>query len=84
MLESKQHSVFWNFLDFQVHNPVPGLLKYWVTELIFLFSPQDTAGKFDQGKRKVENQAGNTRGIVKVLFWVIISIVLSLALGQLN
>lgn len=84
MLETKQHSVLGNFLDFQIHNPVPDLLKKWVGELILLVSPQDTTDDTDKEIKISENQTGNTRGIIKVLFLVAISIAVSVALGQLN
>lgn len=84
MLESKQYLVCGNFPDVQFFNPVPGLLKKLVEELTYLVTPQDTTGEAGQINTIPGNQAGKTRGIIKVLFWLTMAISLPLVLAQVS
>ncbi len=84
MLESKQHSAFWYFLDFYLFNPMPALLRKSVGELIFLILPEDTTEKTGPKDKVIGYEKCNARSISKVVFWIIISITISIAIGQLR
>jgi hypothetical protein len=85
MLEAKQNTVFCYFLDFYIPNSINDLVQRGLKELVYLFQPEETTDK--AGGRQYEATGlgtSKTRNIVKGVFWLAMSIVISLAIGQLG
>lgn len=84
MLESKLHAYLGYRLSFNMLPSFNGLLKKGLKELVDLVTPEDTT--MSTGRRQTDLfrvKVGNTVNIVKVLFWVVVSIAISVGLGQL-
>jgi hypothetical protein len=85
MSEPKQSVPVAYCLDFSIVPPVTDLLKRGLEDLAYLFVPEDTA---DNGERKRKDshslKENSIRSTVKVAFWLVVSVTLSLALGQLQ
>lgn len=53
--------------------------------LMFLFSPEDTTDNQSEGQMQIaRHDAYNFRGLIKVAFWVAISISIALLMGRLS
>ncbi len=85
MLEAKQNAVFCYFLDFYIPNSINDLVQKGLKELVYLFQPEETTDKAE-GRQYDATGLGTskTRNIIKVVFWLGISIAISLAIGQLK
>ena len=85
MLESKHHMPFGYVLNLNGFKSFPVLTRKCYRELLYLLMPEDTT---IQGGGRRKDAAGldvsNTRSIIKVLFWVVISITMSMVMGQLK
>lgn len=83
MLESKQNSVFCYSPDFYIPNSINKLLSKGLKELAYLFQPEDTTDS-PEGRHYKATGLGtsNTRNTVKAVFWLAMSILISLAIGQ--
>jgi hypothetical protein len=85
MLEAKQNTVFCYFLDFYIPKSINDLVQRGLKELVYLFQPEETTDK--PGGQQYEATGlgtSKTRKIVKGVFWLAMSIVISLAIGQLG
>lgn len=70
---------------FYVPNSINELMKRGIKELIFLFLPEDTTENGDYRHSDGINIGVNkTRDKAKVLFWITISVAVTLAIGQLK
>jgi|LGVF01.2.fsa_nt_gb hypothetical protein len=85
MLQSKQYSEFWYFLDFHVFSSLSDVVRKCLKEVVFLVVPEDTTDNVaGRDKRGIGVEASNARSIGKVTFWIVIAIILSLSIGQLR
>ena len=73
------------------HNDVPSpnlfskLLKKCGNSLLQLFAPADTSENIGKGQAKVEKYGRyNINGLIKIVFWMLISISIALIMGQLS
>lgn len=83
MLESRQHVQFGYFIDFYTPNSINNLLKRGMNELAYLFLPEDTTHLDGHCQKKVDGLVpSNIRSIAKVAFWVGVSIVIPLIIGN--
>lgn len=85
MLQSKEHMSYSYSLDFHQINSISLFWKTCLSELLLLVTPTDTSVQI-QLKKTVSprSKADSVRCFLKVVFWVIISLMGSIALGQLN
>lgn len=84
MLGSKQQTHFWGFPHISNSTPVSELFGKILKALAYLCCPEDTTENI--GYRQMEmtgSKAIGGRHTLKGVFWVIVSIVVSLAVGQL-
>jgi len=85
MLESKQHAHLRYFLAFDIPNPINDRVKRCLIDLIHLFCPEDTTDSLDYHQKEMTfAQANRNRSIIKAVVWVVLSIALSLSIGQLG
>ncbi len=85
MLQSKQYSEFWYFLDFHVFSSLSDAVRKCLKEVAFLVVPEDTTDNgAGRDKRVIRVEAGKARSIIKVAFWIVTAIILSLCIGQLR
>jgi len=84
MLGSKQHVFYWNVFDlFNYNLPASALLKKSRSKLIYLFAPEDTTaatGLRDSISQRLE--VSNLWNVIKAVFWMAISISISIGIGQ--
>ena len=73
------------YLNFSVHTSVNSLVKRGMGDLAYLFLPEDTTDNIDRkGKDSIILVKNSSRSTVKVVFWIVVSITISLVLGQLK
>lgn len=85
MLESKQHAHLRYFLACDIPNPINYRVKRCLIDLIHFFRPEDTTDSLDyQQKEMTFPQVNRTRSTIKAVVWGILSIALSLSIGQLG
>lgn len=86
MLESKQNAPFCYSLDLYGSASIPHLLRKFQREIHFLVTPEDTTGQNGRrGEQPISFEvSSNTRNLIKVVFWVVVSITISIAMGQLK
>ncbi len=85
MLESKRHVPFGYILNLNDLKPLPVFLKKWYRELLYLLLPEDSTCQEGGRKKNVPGQeVSSTRSTIKLVFWAVISIIISLAIGQLR
>lgn len=85
MLVSTQRSFSGCYFVFDGLSLVADHINKTIKALMSLFSPEDTTENGDQKQLQAARfENGNTRGVTKALFWIIISIIIGLLIGQLN
>lgn len=85
MLQSKQHSHFGYRANFCVSGSLNDLVKRGLYKLVYLFIPQDTTAETGRCKNDlIYSETSSIRSVIKSVFWVVVSIMASLALGQLK
>ncbi len=78
MMESNQQTQFASFFNYSISKSITDFAKKCILNLVYIFHPEDTLVT-------VSDLADNkTRSTVKVLFWVAVAMVFSLAVGQLK
>lgn len=85
MIGLKQQTLFWHSLNVSVITPISDQFGGGWKQLSFLCSPEDTTDNI--GRRQVmrsSSKAMGLRHVLKGLFWVIVSIAFSVAVGQLH
>ena len=83
MLQFKISKVFWRFCDFYIQQSINDLLKNILKELFSLFLPVDSSTHEDFRKTEMTG-VGERRNLFKVVFWMFMAIIISLALAQLK
>ena len=84
MIGSKQQTNFWYFPNFSIIIQMLDLFGRGLKELSFLCCPEDTTDNI--GCRQTEityRKAIGLRHVLKGVFWVIVSIAVSIVVGQL-
>ena len=85
MLESKQNAVIYYFLDFYIPNSINCLVRRGLKELVYLIQPEESTDKAGGWQYEVTGiETSNTRSIIKVVFWLVMSIIISSAVGKLK
>ena len=85
MLESKQHAHLRYFLAFDIPNPINDRVKRYLIDLIHFFRPEDTTGSLDDHQKEmIFPKDSKPRSTIKAVVWVVLSIALSLSIGQLG
>lgn len=80
-----QRSFFRPYLVVHALNLISEFLNKSKKALIYLASPEDTAENDRARLRHISIYCGNAIfGVIKTLFWIVISISMGLLLGQLN
>lgn len=83
MLESKLHAHFLNWFNLYDPTPFKDLIKRGLGQLVYLFLPEDTSETGRSQNDLLSIKASSPRSTVKVLFWVVVSVSITLAVGQL-
>lgn len=84
MIGSKQQTHFWYFSNVYIITPVSDLFRRCMRELAYLCCPVDTTENI--GRRQTEINCSKVielRPVLKGVFWVIVSIAVPVAIGQL-
>ena len=85
MLESKVFTQSRSCITFDFSHAINRLMKKSMEELIGLFLPEDTTENADRPhSANINLGANNKRSTIKALFWVVMSVIAALALGQLH
>ncbi len=85
MLQSKRQVPYVYSFEFRGFNSIPLLWKTWLAELLQLLTPVDSAVQSERREDADQiRKPRNARSLYKVLLWMVISLVTSIALGQLN
>lgn len=85
MLQPKQYAASWHLFDFHVLSSLPDVLRKCLAGLAFLLIPEDTTDSAAGKDRRVTRGEVNTaHSIAKVMFWIVVAILLSIAIGQLR
>lgn len=85
MLESKQHVHLGYSPDFYISNPINDLVKKGLGDLVCWLLPEDTTDKAGPGRnRSIDLNTAHTGSVGKTMFWIVVSIGISLAMGQLK
>jgi hypothetical protein len=85
MLGLVQRSTFWHCIVFYALKLIYEPLSKSGNALIFLVSPEDTIEKAKEGQMQIAKyERVDIRGVIKVVFWMAISITLSLFVGKLS
>ena len=84
MVGSKQQAHFWYSPVVSVITPTSDLLRKGLKELTYLYCPEDTTGNIGCLRTEMTcSKAIRALHVIKGLFWVIVSISVSVAVGQL-
>lgn len=84
MIGSKQQTHFWYFPKVSIITPMSDLFRIGMKEITYLCYPEDTTDNI--GCRQTEKPYSGVvrvRHALKGVFWVIVSIAVSIAVGQL-
>jgi hypothetical protein len=85
MLVSKQHATFCDFPSFHIPDSINDLAKRGLKELLYLLLPEESFENPGGRKDKTTGlETTNARSIIKGLFWIVVSIGISLAMGNLQ
>lgn len=85
MMESREHTALKAYLEFYFTNSVKDLVKRGLKNLAYLFLPEETIERPRGRQNKtIGFEASKTGSTLKMVFWVVVSIILSLAIGQLK
>ncbi len=85
MLESKQHAYFGYGPHVPVSNPIKDRIKKSLGELVCWLLPEDTTDKAGPGRNHSNGlNTGHACNVGKAIFWIVVSIGISLAMGQLK
>lgn len=85
MLESKLERQFEYSLDINPSRPLKKFISEHASEASYLLQPEDTSAKaYDISHDMMAQNTNSTRDIVKTLFWIAVSIAVTIALGQLH
>ncbi|MGD9364983.1 MAG: hypothetical protein PVH87_04750 [Desulfobacteraceae bacterium] len=85
MLGLMQRSSFWHCIVFYALRLISESLSKSGNALIFLVSPEDTIEGAGEGQMQIAKyERVDIRGVIKVVFWMAISITLSLLIGKLS
>ena len=85
MLTDTQRLVMGSYRSDEVVSRISKFLDRSSQVLMSLFSPEDTSGNPDEGQMQiVRHDPYDFKGLVKVLFWVAISISIALLIGRLG
>jgi hypothetical protein len=85
MLLNSQNSVFRSDLDIDTSNAFPPPSRNWIKALIYMVSPEDTAQSGVERHGSMERFDGNPiKGAIKAMFWIAVSILIALLMGQLS
>lgn len=84
-MESREHAALKAYLEFDFTNSIKDLVKRGLKNLAYLFLPEETIER-PRGRKNeaIGFEASKTGSILKMVFWVVMSITLSLAIGQLK
>lgn len=83
MIGSKQQTHFWHFTSISI-TPISGLLRKVLKELAYLCCPEDTTDNIGHLQTEMTySKAIGACHVLKGVFWVIVAIVVSVAIGQL-
>ena len=85
MLVCSQNSFSDCHNDIIASNPFSELLKKCGRSLVHLLAPEDTTEYSDKGPSQIQvYNSSNINGLMKIAFWMVISISIALIMGQLS
>ena len=83
MISSKQQTHFWYLPTVSIINPVSGMIKTCMREFAYLCCPEDTTDYIGHSQAEITcSKVIGPRQVLKGVFWVIVSIAVSVVVGQ--
>ncbi len=85
MLQSKRQVPYVYSFELRGFNSIPLLWKTWLAELLQLITPVDSSVHPERREDAAPSRKPrNVSSLYKILLWIVISLITSIALGQLN